>query len=179
MGLNGAAFACDRGAGRVDRLPRRVLFHRPHWPRTVRALQQQDAAVPSHPGSDRLPGTESGGIANPSATDAPTPRGASTSQEAGSGAGGQADESESAASWESRQVSLRPRNNVAAHDPMDHWGHRQTGAITARLTGVKDTASGLAGFGRLLDAARAANPEWSAPTLKMTIPWRYWDRLSA
>ncbi len=95
------------------------------------------------------------------------PRDDFTSQEKTSGpAAGQAAESEIEASWESRRISLRPRNNVAAHDPMDHWGHRQTGAMIARLFEAEETVPGLAGFHRLLDAVRGANPESSTPDIK-------------
>ena len=90
---------------------------------------------------------------------------ASISREPASGASPAAG-SAAGASWDSRQVSLRPRNNVDAHDPMDHWGHRRTGAMTARLSGVEETASGLAGFRRLLDAARGAGQASSVPDLQ-------------
>lgn len=169
MGFNSAAFAVTAamvalaacGGGAPVSPPSLALI-------PSAAVQQGDTAAPtaSEVGSSTS-GTDSGGKAGPPGTGAPTPSGAPTSQERGSGPiAGQADESETGASWESRQVSLRPRNNIYAHDPMDHWGHRQTGVMTARLSWVGDTASGLAGFRRLLDAARAADPEWFAPDIE-------------
>ena len=169
MGLNGAAFAATtakvaltaRGGGAPVSPASLALV-------PSAALQKRDAAAPTASGvGSSTTETDSGGMAGPPGTGAPTPPGGSTSREAGSGSGaGQADESETGASWESRQISPRPRNNVAAHDPMDHWGNRQTGAVTVRLSEIGDTASVLAGFRRLLDAARAANPEWSAPDIE-------------
>lgn len=70
------------------------------------------------------------------------------------------------ASWQIRQLSLRPRLNVNARDPMDHWGHRQTGIITLPPMEAAAAKSELTGFLDLLKEARGANPAWSAPDLR-------------
>ena len=70
-----------------------------------------------------------------------------------------------------RRVSLRPKNNVDAHDLLDHWGHRQNQLLSAGLseaaTPVDDTpADHLADFRELLEGAREEGTERFAPELQ-------------
>ena len=71
-----------------------------------------------------------------------------------------------AASPGGRRVSLRPRNNPAAYDLLDHWGHRHAGLVSARLTEAPDPAGDVADLRNLLDTARARGAESPAPELR-------------
>jgi hypothetical protein len=65
-----------------------------------------------------------------------------------------------------RRVSLRPRNNVEADDLLDHWGHRRSGLVSARLSQAPGPDGDVAGFRRLLEAARRPGAETPAPGLQ-------------
>ena len=64
-----------------------------------------------------------------------------------------------------RRVSLRPRNNVDAHDLLDHWGHRHSGILSAGLS--EATASDdAADFEHMVEDARRTGAEGAVPEFK-------------
>ena len=65
-----------------------------------------------------------------------------------------------------RRVSLRPRNNRNAADPLDHWGHRQTVLLSARLSEVPESGAEIGDFLDLLEDAREAAGTPVAPELR-------------
>ena len=65
-----------------------------------------------------------------------------------------------------RRVSLRPRNNVDADDLLDHWGHRHSGLVSARLSQVPEPGDDAADLRALLEAARKKGSVPVAPDLR-------------
>ena len=62
-----------------------------------------------------------------------------------------------------QHVSLRPQNNILADDLLDHWGHRHSGPVTARLSEATDADGDVADFQTLLEAARSVGTDSPAP----------------
>ena len=62
-----------------------------------------------------------------------------------------------------QHVSLRPQNNILADDLLDHWGHRHSGPVTARLSEATDSDGNVADFQTLLEAARSVGTESPVP----------------
>ena len=64
-----------------------------------------------------------------------------------------------------RRVSLRPRNNLHAHDLLDHWGYRRSDILSAGLS--EATASDdAADFEDLIEDARRTGAEGAVPEFK-------------
>ena len=57
-------------------------------------------------------------------------------------------------------------DNVDAYDPLDHWGHRRTGPVSARLSEAADPDSDAADFEALLQAVRETSTETPVPGLE-------------
>ena len=67
----------------------------------------------------------------------------------------------------SKRTSLRARGlNVDADDLLDHWGHRHSGLVSARLSQASELDGDTADFQNLLEAARMAGTETPAPDLR-------------
>ena len=64
-----------------------------------------------------------------------------------------------------QHVSLRPKNNILADDLLDHWGHRYSGPVTARLSEATDSDGDVADFQTLLEATRSVGTESPVPGL--------------
>ena len=65
-----------------------------------------------------------------------------------------------------RRASLRPIDNVAADDLLDHWGHRPSALLSGLLSPVQDPGEDAAQFEDLLEAARGVGTETYVPGLQ-------------
>ena len=65
-----------------------------------------------------------------------------------------------------RRVSLRPKNNVDAHDLLDHWGHRHNSLLSEGLSEAATPADDVDDFRELLEGAREEGTQRFAPELR-------------
>ena len=65
-----------------------------------------------------------------------------------------------------RRVSLRPKNNIDAHDLLDHWGHRRDPLLSEGLSEATEPAADAADFHELLEDAREEGTERFVPELR-------------
>ena len=104
-------------------------------------------------GADALSDGGVGGGIHPAWVGAAAASGAAVQAAAGGGTEG------------GHRVSLRPIDNIAADDLLDHWGHRRIIPLSDLLLEVPEPGEDASGFRELLETARRTGPADFAPGL--------------